>query len=116
MHFHLLAFEGPDPYARVGGLATRVEWLCESLTGLGFETHLWFVGDPALPGHERRGDLHLHRWCQWLSRHHPAGVYDGDEAKHSDYAASLAPYLCREVLGPHLRGGGSAVEIGRAHV
>jgi glycosyltransferase involved in cell wall biosynthesis len=106
---HVLSFEGPDAYARVGGLATRVEGLCDALTGLGFETHLWFVGDPALPGHERRGDLHLHRWCQWLSRYHPAGVYDGDDAKHSDYAASLAPFLCREVLLPHLRRGGRAV-------
>jgi len=106
MQCHVLSFEGPDDYARIGGLASRVEGLCESLIGLGFETHLWFVGDPALPGHERRGDLHLHRWCQWLSRYHRAGVYDGEHAKRSDYAASLAPYLCREVLLPHLRAGG----------
>ena len=109
MQCHLLSFEGPDAYARVGGLATRVEGPCDSLTDLGFETHLWFVGDPELPGHERRGDLHLHRWCQWLSRFHPAGVYDGDHAKRSDYAASLAPFLCREVLLPHLRSGGRAM-------
>ncbi len=111
MQCHLLSFEGPDAYARVGGLATRVEGLCEALTGLGFETHLWFVGDPALPGHERRGELHLHRWCQWLSRYHPAGVYDGDDAKRSDYAASLAPYLCRELLLPHLRAGGRSLVL-----
>jgi glycosyltransferase involved in cell wall biosynthesis len=109
MQFHVLSFEGPDAYSRVGGLATRVEGLCESLTGLGFETHLWFVGDPDLPGHEHRGDLHLHRWCQWVSRHHPSGVYDGDYAKQCEYAASLPAYLLREVLLPHLRAGGRGV-------
>jgi glycosyltransferase involved in cell wall biosynthesis len=112
MQFHVLSFEGPDAYSRIGGLATRVEGLCESLTGLGFETHLWFIGDPELPGHERRGNLHLHRWCQWVSRHHPGGVYDGEYGKHSDYAASLPPYLLREALLPHLRAGGRGVILG----
>jgi glycosyltransferase involved in cell wall biosynthesis len=37
------------------------------------------------------------------------GVYDGDDAKCSDYAASLAPFLCREVLLPHLRAGGRSL-------
>ncbi len=53
--FHILTFEGPDAYARAGGLATRVDGLAQTLAGLGFETHLWFVGDPDLPGHETRG-------------------------------------------------------------
>ncbi len=52
--FHLLSFEGPDPYARAGGLASRVDGLSRALVSLGFETHLWFVGDPDLPGHEQR--------------------------------------------------------------
>ncbi|TFG91438.1 MAG: glycosyltransferase family 1 protein [Myxococcales bacterium] len=50
MQFHLLSFEGPDPYARAGGIATRVEGLARALADLGLETHLWFIGDPDLPG------------------------------------------------------------------
>lgn len=109
MQFHLLSFEGPDPYARVGGLATRVEGLSQTLADQGFETHLWFVGDPALAGQERRGDLQLHRWCQWLSNHHPGGVYDGDDAKARDYCESLPPYLYTHFLRPALRRGERAV-------
>lgn len=111
MQFHILSFEGPDAYARAGGLATRVEGLSEALAQLRFETHLWFVGDPDLPGHEDQGDLHLHRWAQWVSRHHPNGVYDGEEDKQREYAASLPPYLMREVLQPHLESSGGAVVI-----
>jgi glycosyltransferase involved in cell wall biosynthesis len=108
LQFHLLSFEGPDAYARVGGLATRVIGLAEALAGLGFETHLWFVGDPDLPGHERRDSLHLHRWCQWVSQHHPLGVYDGELGKAAEYSASLPPFLLRETLLPQLENGGRA--------
>jgi len=111
LQFHILSFEGPDAYARAGGLATRVEGLSQALAKLRFETHLWFVGDPGLPGHEEEGDLHLHRWAQWVSRHHPNGVYDGEEGKRLEYAASLPPYLLHEVLMPHLESGGGAVVI-----
>src|SRR5688572_9891425 len=54
MQFHLLSFEGPDEYARAGGIASRITGLSEALAAAGFETHLWFVGDPHLPGHEAR--------------------------------------------------------------
>jgi glycosyltransferase involved in cell wall biosynthesis len=104
MQIHVLSFEGPDGYSRAGGIASRIDGLTQALADLGFETHLWFVGDPSLPGHESRGQLHLHRWCQWISRHHPGGVYDGEAGKQSDFAASLPPYLLNEVLKPHLRG------------
>jgi glycosyltransferase involved in cell wall biosynthesis len=109
MQFHILSFEGPDPYSRAGGLATRADGLVRTLAGLGFETHLWFVGDPALPGHESRGSLHLHRWAQWVSRHHPGGVYDGEWGKHEEYARTLPPFLVNEVLLPALRHGEHAV-------
>ena len=105
MQFHVLSFEGPDPYSRAGGLATRVEGLSETLAGLGFETHLWFIGDPDLPGHERRGTLHLHRWAQWVSRHHRGGVYDGEWGKCSELATTLPPHLLREMLLPYLEAG-----------
>jgi hypothetical protein len=106
VQFHVLAFEGPDAYAQAGGIATRVTGLTQALATAGLDTHLWFVGDPELPGHETRDHLQLHRWCQWISRYHPGGVYDGEEGKHADYATSLPPYLCQEVLLPHLRQGG----------
>jgi len=110
MQFHVLSFEGPDGYARAGGIASRIEGLTESIEALGYETHLWFVGDPEAPGHEVRGNLHLHRWCQWISRFHPGGVYDGEEGKERDFAASLPPCLL-DVLLPHLRAGGHAMVL-----
>jgi len=109
--FHLLSFEGPDAYSRAGGLAARVDGLSRCLASLGLETHLWFIGDPELPGHEERERLHLHRWCQWISRGHPGGVYQGEDSKHSDYSVSLAPYLLNEVMLPALRHGGDAVVL-----
>jgi glycosyltransferase involved in cell wall biosynthesis len=109
--FHLLSFEGPDPYARAGGLASRVDGLARALVSLGFEVHLWFVGGSDLPGDEDRDGVRLHRWCQWLSRHHPYGVYDGEEPKHRDYTSSLPPHLLQHVLLPHLEAGGDAVVL-----
>jgi glycosyltransferase involved in cell wall biosynthesis len=81
------------------------------LADIGFDTHLWFVGDPDMPGCERREQLQLHRWCQWISRYHPGGVYDGEEGKRCDYASSLPPFLWQEVLQPHLLNGGRAVVL-----
>lgn len=105
LQFHVLSFEGPDAYSNAGGLASRVTGLTEGLAALGFDTHLWFVGDPALPGSESKGHLHLHRWCQWISQYHRSGVYDGEEGKHSDFAASLPPCLVREFLLPNVNAG-----------
>ena len=109
MQFHVLSFEGPDAYARAGGIATRISGLTQALAALGYETHLWFVGDPHFSGYEARDELRLHRWCQWISRYHPAGVYDGEEGKRLDYVASLPPFLLQEVLLPHLQQGGYGV-------
>jgi glycosyltransferase involved in cell wall biosynthesis len=109
VHFHVLSFEGPDAYARIGGLETRVAGVCEALVSAAYETHLWFVGDARLPSEEEREGLQLHRWCQWLSQYHPAGAYDGETSKVPDYAASLPPHLMARHLVPHLRGDGFAV-------
>ena len=111
VQFHILSFEGPDGYARAGGIASRITGLSQALAEAGFDTHLWFVGDPQLPGHENCGRLFLHRWCQWISQYHPAGVYDGEEGKRADYAASLPPFMIREILLPHMRRGGRAVVL-----
>jgi len=109
VQFHILSFEGPDRYARAGGIASRITGLSQALADARFETHIWFIGDPQLLGHENRGRLFLHRWCQWISQYHPAGVYDGEEGKRADYAASLPPFLLGEILLPHLRRGRRAV-------
>jgi glycosyltransferase involved in cell wall biosynthesis len=111
MQFHILSFEGPDLYARAGGLATRVDGLAGTLAALGFETHIWFVGDPDLPGLEVHGPLHLHRWAQWVSRYHPGGVYDGEHGKRSEFAWTVPPHLFGEWLRPHLDRGGRAVVL-----
>ncbi len=111
MQIHLLSFEGPDAYSRAGGLATRVIGLAHTLASRGLETHLWFVGDPDLPGTESNGSLHLHRWCQWVSSHHPGGVYDGELGKTAEYNASLPPHLFEHYLRPHLEAGGRGLVI-----
>jgi hypothetical protein len=61
VQFHVLSFEGPDAYARAGGIATRMSGLTQALAEADFETHLWFIGDPDSPGHKTRERLHLHR-------------------------------------------------------
>jgi glycosyltransferase involved in cell wall biosynthesis len=106
--FHLLSFEGPDAYSRIGGLETRVSGLCQALVRAGHETHLWFIGQPDLPGYELRDGLHLHRFCQWISCYHPRGVYDGQHNKVPDFAGSLPPALVRDWLAPHVSQGGHA--------
>lgn len=111
IHFHVLSFEGPDPYARAGGIASRITGLTRALVDRNYETHLWFVGDPALPPVEEVDGLTLHRWCQWLSLHHPGGVYAGEEGKRSDFAASLPPFLLQRHLLPHLERGGARAVI-----
>ncbi len=83
--------------------------MTNALAELGYESHLWFVGDPDAPGHEQRGRLHLHRWAQWISRYHPGGVYDGELGKHSEFARTVPPHLLREWLLPRLSSGGRAV-------
>jgi glycosyltransferase involved in cell wall biosynthesis len=109
LQFHLVSFEGPDGYSRAGGLASRVVGLTETLAARDLETHLWFVGDPGLPGEETAGRLRLHRWCQWISAHHLGGVYEGEEGKRNDFVASLPPALVQSVMLPHLSRGGRAV-------
>jgi glycosyltransferase involved in cell wall biosynthesis len=111
--FLVLAFEGPDPYARAGGLGARVTELSEALADDGFETHLFFVGDPDLPGHEplRGGLLNLHRWCQWISDFHRGGVYDGEEGKLADWNASLAPWIVDNLIAPKVAEGRTVVVL-----
>lgn len=100
--FVILSFEGPDRYSLAGGLGTRVTELASALASQGYRTHLFFVGDPDLPGEEVLADGRLiyHRWCQWLSRMYPSGVYDGEEDKLRDYGHSVPSYITREIVAP----------------
>lgn len=102
--FVVLSFEGPDAYARAGGLGVRVTELTRALADQGFETHLYFVGDPDLPADERVEGLplHYHRWSQWISAHHPNGVYDGEAGKLRNYRETIPRALLERRIRPAL--------------
>jgi hypothetical protein len=107
----LVAFEGPDRYSFVGGLATRMNDLAEALTARGHRVRHLFVGDPTLPATELRrdGTLLLERWGQWISRYHPKDVYDGEDGKWRDFGRTVPPHLLEEVVVPAARQGKRAV-------
>lgn len=100
--FLIISFEGDDRYSKAGGLGVRVAELSESLAGMGYETHVIFVGDPNLPGEEvlMDGRLHLHRWCQWISKYFPGGVYQGENEKLYDFNESVPPYVLSSIVRP----------------
>ena len=112
--FVVLSFEGPDVYSQAGGLGVRVKGLTRSLAGLGYQTHLYFVGDPDLPGDETHegGLLSYRRWGQWISAQHRGGVYDGEEGKIRDWNASLPPSLIADVIVPAAEAGRHVVLLG----
>lgn len=111
--FVQLSFEGTDPYSQAGGLGTRVYNMGEALAQAGFETHLFFIGDPNRPGEETLcgGKYTLHRWCQWISRHHPNGVYDGEDGKVNDYSISVPAYITDRIARPAVQRGKRIVVI-----
>jgi glycosyltransferase involved in cell wall biosynthesis len=100
--FILISFEGPDCYSMAGGLGVRMQNLSLTLVETGFTTHLFYVGDPKLPGEEKleNGKLILHRWCQWISAYYPAGVYDGEEGKLSEFNSSLPGFVMENIVLP----------------
>ncbi len=112
--FALLSFEGPDVYSQAGGLGVRVKELARALAEAGFETHLYFVGAPDLPGEETLvdGRLTYHRWCQWLSDRYRGGVYHGEEEKIRDWNQSLPGHLVNRVLVPAAEAGRALVVLG----
>jgi len=91
----LVAFEGPDRYSFVGGLATRMIDLADALVDRGHFVHHLFVGDPKLPPREERaeGRLVLERWSQWISAYHPRDVYDGEDGKWRDFSRTVPAHL-----------------------
>jgi glycosyltransferase involved in cell wall biosynthesis len=112
--FVILSFEGPDEYSQVGGLGVRVKGLSRTLAQLGYETHVFFCGDPDLPGEETHeaGRLHYRRWCQWISARHRGGVYDGEDDKVRDWNSSLPLSLINQVIAPAVASGRNVVLMG----
>jgi hypothetical protein len=79
VELYILPFEGPDPHARTGAVATRGERMARALADLGLEIRPRFVRDADPSGREQPGDLQLHPWAQWVVCHHPRGGDDGEE-------------------------------------
>jgi glycosyltransferase involved in cell wall biosynthesis len=114
IEFVLLSFEGPDRYSLAGGLGVRVDNLSVTLAEMGFPTHLFFIGDPELKGEEvrQKGKLILHRWCQWISRYYPNGVYEGEDEKLYDFNESIPWFVKDKVIKPALAQGKLVVILG----
>ncbi|NIM45416.1 MAG: glycosyltransferase [Nitrososphaeria archaeon] len=112
--FVLLSFEGPDRYSLAGGLGVRVTHLSEALAHTGFPTHLVFVGDPQERGEEisNGGKLKLHRWCQWISRYYPDGVYQGENEKLYDFNESVPWFISEHIAKPAVASGKLVVIMG----
>lgn len=105
MQFVVLSMEGPDLYSLAGGLGVRSGELAQCLADLGFTVHLYFVGDPNLEAVERKGNLVIHRWCQWLSAMNPGGVYIGQAEKIADLEKSWPDSVIQEVVKPGVEQG-----------
>ncbi len=102
----ILSFEGPDAYAKVGGLATRVTQLAQALADEAIDTTLVFVGDPqALASEAPRRFLTYRRWGQWISAYHPGGVYDGENGKVNDFTASVPVFVADAIVAQAAAGG-----------
>ncbi len=110
----LLSFEGPDPYSRAGGLGTRVTEFSRTLAEKGYETHLFFVGDPEKSFQERLcGDrLTLWRVAQDVSRYYLQGVYDGEQEKHAVYSTVVPHLVVQEVAQPAIERQKAVVVMG----
>jgi glycosyltransferase involved in cell wall biosynthesis len=96
----ILSFEGPDRYASIGGLGTRVTQMANALDAIGCVVDLIFVGDPASAPVETRGNLTLRRWSQWISAQHPRNAYDGEMEKIADWESSLPGFVVDQIVAP----------------
>jgi glycosyltransferase involved in cell wall biosynthesis len=96
----ILSFEGPDRYASIGGLGTRVTQMANALGAAGCVVDLIFVGDPASAAVEKKGNVTLRRWSQWISAHHPRNAYDGEREKVADWESSLPAFVVDQIVAP----------------
>jgi glycosyltransferase involved in cell wall biosynthesis len=80
--------------------------LATALGEAGLQTHVFFVGDPDKPGQDDfTKNVRLYRWCQWISKYHEGGVYDGEAGKINDFTQSAPPFIVSEIVRPaHERG------------
>jgi glycosyltransferase involved in cell wall biosynthesis len=100
-HIAILSFEGPDRYASIGGLGTRVSALAKALGDAGHDVQLFFIGDPALKPVEVWSEgVTLRRWAGWISAHHPRNAYDGEYEKITDLNASLPHHVVEHIVAP----------------
>jgi glycosyltransferase involved in cell wall biosynthesis len=100
-HVAILSFEGPDRYASIGGLGTRVSALARALGEAGHAVELFFIGDPARkPVEAWSPGVTLRRWCGWISAHYPRNAYDGEAEKIADCEASLPAYIVDAIVAP----------------
>ena len=102
--FHMLSFEGPDCMRAAGGVATRVVGLAEALASRGFDTHLWFVGDPAAPGSRAARSTDPSPLVPVDQSPRASRGVSETRRKGTRFAASLPPILVREVLLPPSEG------------
>ncbi len=97
----ILSFEGPDRYASIGGLGTRVTQLARALGAAGHDVDLIFVGDPhAKPVEKTDSGVTLRRWSQWISAQHPRNAYDGEPGKVHDWEHSLPSWIVDQLVVP----------------
>jgi glycosyltransferase involved in cell wall biosynthesis len=97
----ILSFEGPDRYASIGGLSTRVSQLARAFGANGSTVDLIFVGDPAAVAVEAYGpNVTLRRWSQWISACHPRNAYDGEAQKVLDWESSVPGFVVDSIVAP----------------
>ena len=108
----LLSFEGPDRYASIGGLGTRVSQLARALGEAGSIVDLVFVGDPAMkPIEAFAPNVTLRRWSQWISAYHPRNAYDAEDLKVNDWLASVPAFVVDEIVAPAAAAGEQTLVI-----
>ncbi|MGA2391991.1 MAG: glycosyltransferase family 4 protein [Candidatus Lustribacter sp.] len=97
----MVSFEGPDRYATVGGLSTRVTQLARAFGAAGSHVDLIFAGDPAAAAVEEYApNVMLRRWSQWISASHPRNAYDGEMDKVADWESSVPAFVVDSILVP----------------
>ena len=97
----ILSFEGPDRYATVGGLSTRVTQLARAFGAFGCSVDVIFCGDPAAAPVEPGGaNVTLRRWSQWISTSHPRNAYDGEAQKILDWESSIPGFVVDSIVAP----------------
>ncbi|HEV2908402.1 MAG TPA: glycosyltransferase family 4 protein, partial [Candidatus Eremiobacteraceae bacterium] len=80
--------------------------LALALGEAGLNATLVFVGDPDKPAVEAWAkNVELRRWCQWISKYHPSGVYDGEQGKIDDFTQSAPPFIVSDIVKPSQRRG-----------